>query len=236
MAVSTLKPSHVDHEHVVALSEYLEDVGARIERDETFATRYNIDLMVTRFEGIFAHVNLGIHLNTTLDDVDNMQIFMQASRRGLVLKSIYIEMDDETIQAGGLQIAQGACLAYLFDRRHQQSRAVGLRVYEDCTFQFFELDEAVQRLQRASFEHDIQVGENMLGRIIAYFTDKGFGFIQTEEDHKYFFHIANIVDDELRMKLPSYVPGEVIPVEFQYGGNDGKKYPKAINVASKEEE
>ena len=40
-----------------------------------------------------------------------------------------------------------------------------------------------------------------------------------------------VVDDELRSRLPGYVLGEIIGVEFQYGGNDGKKYPKAINVS-----
>ena len=45
-----------------------------------------------------------------------------------------------------------------------------------------------------------------------------------------------MVDDELRTRLPSYVPGEIIPVECQYGGHDGKKYPKAINVSMREGE
>ena len=80
------------------------------------------------------------------------------------------------------------------------------------------------------------LGAPIQGRIIAYFTDKGFGFIQTDEERKFFFHIANVVDDDLRGELPSYVPGETIDVAFQYGGHDGKKYPKAINVALSSEE
>src|SRR5690606_13374643 len=112
-----------------------------------------------------------------------------------------------------------------------QHRSVGVRIHEDCLFQFFEVEEALNRLERKFVDDDLVIGDSLDGKIIAYFTDKGFGFIQTEDERKFFFHIANVVDDDLRARLPAYVLGEVIPVEFQFGGNDGKKYPKAINVA-----
>lgn len=232
MTVSSFdSPNHTNN-HARALAKYLEGAGARIEYDEAFEHKYGLQFTVTRLQHVFAHVNLGVHLTTSPEDFQNMSLFAQTSKRGLVLKSIYIELDEETIQAGGLLIAFGACLSFLFDKRHQHTKLIGLRINEDCSFNFFDIDEATQRLQRMDINQDIQIGQNLLGRIIAYFTDKGFGFIQTDDDRKYFFHIANIVDDDLRTKLPAYVPGEIIPVEFQYGGNDGKKYPKAINVSS----
>ena len=220
------------HEELVTeLTQYLERAGARIERDDQFAQEYGLDFSVTRFRDVHAHVNLGVHVTTSLDDLDEIENFARVSKRGIVLKAIYIEVDHETIDAGGLLVAFGACLSYLFDRRYNQVRSIGIRIFEDCSFHFFDLDETVERLNRISLDEDLQIGEDMEGRIIAYFTDKGFGFIQTDDDRKFFFHIANIVDDDLRARLPSYVPGEIIPVDFQYGGNDGKKYPKAINVS-----
>ena len=136
----------------------------------------------------------------------------------------------------GFLVAFGACLSYLFDRRHGQTRSVGIKIFEDCSYQFFEIEDTMQRLERMHVDEDLAIGDALHGRIIAYFTDKGFGFIQTSDDRKYFFHIANVVDDELRGRLPGYVLGEIIGVEFQYGGNDGKKYPKAINVSLSDEE
>lgn len=212
------------------LAEFFEDTGARVEHDATYARAYGLDFTVTRFEDVHAHVNLGVHVTTSADDLDALERFAQATRRAIVHKAAYIELDDDTIDSGGLLVAVGACLAYLFERRAQQTRAIGVRVAKDCSFVFFELDEAIDRLKRISMDEDLSIGEDLEGRIIAYFTDKGFGFIQTADERKFFFHIANIVDDELRARLPGYVPGEVIPVDFQYGGNDGKKYPKAINV------
>lgn len=219
-----------------ALRDYFERAGGLIDSSDRFRDEYLLDFTVSGLEDVHAHVNLGIHVTTESDDLDQQQAFLQASKRGVVLKSLYIEVDDVTIDSGGLLVAFGACLSFLFDRRYSQVKAMGIRIYEDCSFHFFDLEENIDRLERMSIDEELSIGEDIEGRIIAYFTDKGFGFIQTDEERKFFFHIANVVDDELRTRLPSYVPGEIIPVEFQYGGHDGKKYPKAINVSMREGE
>lgn len=213
------------------LRGHFERTGARVDVNDDFARLYNLDFVITGLENVHAHVNLGVHVTTTSDDLPRMQKFLQASQRGVVLKSVYIEIADVVLNSGGFLVAFGACLSHLFDRRSAGTKATGMRIFEDCTYQFFELDDTMQRLERISDDDDLAIGDELHGRIIAYFTDKGFGFIQTDDDRKYFFHIANVVDDHLRSRLPAYVLGEVIPVEFQYGGNDGKKYPKAINVS-----
>jgi cold shock CspA family protein len=216
------------------LRNFFERAGAKLEFDETLQQRHLLDFTITRFKDIHAHVNLGVHVTDSVDDLDEQQQFLQSSKRGIVLKAIYIEISDTSVSTGGLLVAFGACLSFLFDRRYAQVRALGMRVGEDCSFHFYDLEENIERLQRMSFDEELEIGEDLGGRIIAYFTDKGFGFIQTDEERKFFFHIANVVDDELRARLPAYVPGEIIPVDFQYGGNDGKKYPKAINVSMPE--
>ncbi len=217
------------------LHDYFERAGADVELDPNFQQRYLLDFTVTRFQDIHAHVNLGVHVTDSVDDMERQRKFLQAARRGIVLKSIYIELVDTSLNSGGLLVAFGACLSFLFDRRYSQVKSTGIRIKEDCSFNFFDIEENIERLERMSFDEDLEIGEGLHGRVIAYFTDKGFGFIQTDEERKFFFHIANVVDDELRARLPAYVPGEVIPVEFQYGGNDGKKYPKAINVSLPED-
>ena len=217
---------------VETLMAYFGDAGARVESVERFRAQYGLDFSVTRFERLDAHVNLGVHLTDTFDHVESMERFAHVVRRGIALKALYIELHPETAQGGGLLVALGAALTFLFERRHTGTRVMGLRIEEDCTFQFFELEEALERIARADFDGDLQIGEALKGRIIAYFSEKGFGFVQSDDERKMFFHVANIADDVLRARLPAYLPGEVIPVEFQYGGHDGKKYPKAINLTS----
>jgi len=236
----------LSHQHIPSTKEgdslseqfqyYFEGAGASINIDEEFREDYLIDFIVTRLKDVHAHVNLGVHVTSQEDDLDQQKRFMQAAQRGVVLKSVYIELSDATSGSGGLLVAFGACLAFLFDQRYSQVNSIGIRVLENCSFNFFDLEENIERLERMSMDEDLAVGEDMTGRIIAYFTEKGFGFIQTDEERKFFFHIANVVDDDLRGKLPSYVPGETIDVAFQYGGHDGKKYPKAINVSLHPEE
>ncbi len=225
-------------EHAVGelLKNLFESIGASTSVEETFASAYNLDFTLTRLREVHAHVNLGVHVTTTREEPDELAKFAQAARRGVVLKSIYIEISDVALETGGLLVSIGACISFLFDRRFAQHRSVGVRIHEDCSFQFFEVEETIQRLERKFVDDDLAVGEDLRGRIIAYFTDKGFGFVQTDDERKFFFHIANVVDDHLRTRLPAYVLGEIIPVDFQYGGNDGKKYPKAINVSLDESE
>lgn len=217
------------------LRTHFENAGAIITENDKFRDQYNLDFAINAIEDIHAHVNLGVHITTDLDDFDAINKFGAASKKGLVLKSIYIEVHPEVADENGAYlVAFGACLTALFDRRHTAAKALGVRINEDCSYQFFNLEDSIQRLERQT-EDDLAIGDELDGRIIAYFTDKGFGFIQTDDNRKFFFHIANVVDDDLRSRLPGYVLGEIIPVVFQYGGNDGKKYPKAINVSLSED-
>jgi len=210
---------------------YFERAGATVEVDESLRDEYLLDFLVTDLQDVHAHVNLGVHVTTDSDNLDAQRTFLRAAERGIVLKSIFVELSDVTSDAGGLLVGYGAAISFLFDQRYAKVDSIGVRVAENCSFNFFDLEENIERLERMSMDADLNVGEDLSGRIIAYFTEKGFGFIQTEEERKFFFHIANVVDDDLRSKLPSYTPGESIPVEFQYGGHDGKKYPKAVNVS-----
>lgn len=218
------------------LQAQFEAVGATINVDESFIEAYDLDFTITRLATVHAHVNLGVHVTTSRDNLEEMNRFAQAAKRGIVLKAVYVEVHEVAIATGGSLVALGASLAFLFDKRFTGNRAMGVRIFEDCSFQFFDLEETVNHLERRFVDDDLAIGDDLGGRIIAYFTDKGFGFIQTEDDRKFFFHIANVVDDDLRARLPAYVLGEIIPVDFQYGGNDGKKYPKAINVSMNDDD
>ncbi len=204
--------------------------GFKIDLDPEYGRRYKLDFVINRVQYIHAHINLGVKVTSRRDDAAAQEAFLLAARRNVVHKAIYIEVEEETLDTGGMSVAFGACMAFLFDRRQSATRHTGVRIFEDSTFQFFDLEENLRRLQRQQSDLGHRVGQEMTGSIIAYFTDKGFGFIEVEKDQKYFFHIANVLDDDLRLQLPSYHPGEDIPVLFKFGGSDGKKYPKALDI------
>jgi cold shock CspA family protein len=219
-----------------SLSEVVRDLlqteyGGKIDFDPVYSELYCLDFVVNRFESLHALVNLGVRTTFETDDYGQQERFLEAAKKGVVHKSIYVEFNKKNLRTGAVLVAYAAFLAFLFDHRYRDFRAVGLRIFEDCTFHFFSLEENIRRLRRDQHEDLNEYDEELIGEIIAYFTDKGFGFIEDSEAQKFFFHIAHVVDDDLRIQLPSYTQGDRIGVGYYYGGSDGKKYPKAINVS-----
>lgn len=221
---------HSESEEARRFGDILQKAGFQIDIDPEMARRYKLDFILTRIQHIHAHIHLGIKITTSQDDLALQEAFLKATRRNIVHKALYIEIDEEVVDSGAMTVALSAALSFLFDRRYNQTRCGGVRVFEDSTFQVFDVEENTRRLQRNQHDPGHRIGQEMVGHIIAYFTDKGFGFIESDKDQKYFFHIANVLDDDLRIQLPSYHPGEDIPVLFKFGGSDGKKYPKALDV------
>jgi cold shock CspA family protein len=212
-------------------SQLADTFGGKVDFDPAYADLYSLDFVVNRFEGLHALVNLGVKVTFKTDDYAAQERFLEAARKGVVHKSVYVEFGRRNVDSGAIRVAYAAFLAFLFDQRYRDFKAVGLRVFEDCTFHLFSLEENIRRLRRERHEDNNEYDQELLGRIIAYFTDKGFGFIEDAEGQKFFFHIANVADDDLRIQLPSYTQGDTIAVQYFYGGSDGKKYPKAVNVS-----
>ena len=129
-------------------SDALERSGFRLDRDPDYLEQYKLDIVVTRIQKIHAHVNLGVRLHTISDDLDRQHEFLETARRGVVHKSIYIEVDEKTIGTGAFPVAMSACMSFLFDRRYSQFKCIGLKVFEDCTFHYFDIEENVRRLRR----------------------------------------------------------------------------------------
>ena len=214
--------------------EYFIAQGCRVDVDPAYQERYNIDFGVSRIKGVHAAVNLGVHITPETDNFSKQEIMLEAAKRGVVARSVYVEVCATTMDTGVIPVTYTACLAFVFDRRYQHASSIGIRVFEDSTFHYFDIEENVRRLRKGKHDTTHSDTESLKGEIIAYFTDKGFGFIEETDQQKFFFHIANVVDDSLREELPNYVQGDTIPVQFHYGGSEGKKYPKAIDVALRE--
>lgn len=223
-------PQHPLSEEALSFWNYFESAGATLLFNQQFFNDYAFDFSIVRYENLYAHVNLAIHVTTVHDDIDAMERFVNGANRGICLKALYVEIDPSTVNTGSQVVGFGAALNFLFQRPADEHRCYGIRIFQDCSLQYFNLENNISRLNRLANLDDLAIGDTFKGKITHYFTDRGFGFIQIDTDHKFFLHIANIADDRLRTKLAEYSVGEVIPVEFQFGGSDGGKYPKAINI------
>jgi len=157
-------------------------------------------------------------------------MLLEAARRSVVTKSFYIEVCAIHFDTGIIPVTYAAALTFYFDRRFQAAKAMGLRIFEDTSFHYFDIEENVRRLRKESHDAEHHATSRLEGTIVAYFADKGFGFIEEISGQKYFFHIVSVAHEELHQRLLAFNQGDTLPVHFAYGGSEGKKYPKAIEV------
>jgi cold shock CspA family protein len=163
-------------------------------------------------------------------DPSDQERLSEAVRLGVVPRAIYLELPRQLHDAGSLRVAFSASLAYAFDQQYEGVNTVGIHVRADNSFHVYDLDVHLRRRRRDQHNAAHGEGETLKGNVVAYFAGKGYGFIESETSEKFFFHVAGIEDESLRNDLAALVGSATIPVEFRFGGSDGRKYPKAVDV------
>lgn len=66
------------------------------------------------------------------------------------------------------------------------------------------------------------------GHIFSYFSDRGFGYLNSNTGQRYFFHRTAIIDPELHKKINNFDPANKIPVTFE--PTEGPRGPLALRV------
>jgi hypothetical protein len=185
----------------------LESLGCRIYYDQTYDHQYKLDFIVNGF-GSVARLpeHIGLQVTANRDDVSKQREFLQIQKRSLVVpKAVYLEVDPEAdVEQGAATLVYAALLTLVFNSAYRKRRVVGLRLTRGFSFEFFDLEESIRNLQE--FDRDPrmdQVSEEMLvGRIINFHKDKGYGFIACESrPDNVFFHIRNDVDEAVVVKI-----------------------------------
>jgi hypothetical protein len=96
-----------------------------------------------------------------------------------------------------------ALLALVFNRENRHRRIVGLRLSRNFSFEFFDLEENIRHLQglervpRTPRVVSSQE-EPLVGQIINFNEEKGYGFIACESrPNNVFFHVRNDVAEDV---------------------------------------
>lgn len=208
----------------------LESLGCRIYHDQTYDHQYKLDFIVNGF----THVarlpeHIGLQVTANKDDLAKQREFLQVQKRSFVVpKAVYLEVDPEAdVEQGAATLVYAALLTLVFNSAYRKRRVVGLRLSRGFSFEFFDLEENMQRLQ--GFEKEsrgssfMQESEQpLVGRIINFHKEKGYGFIECERrPNNVFFHIRNDVDETVVNKIHSIEEGATgwrqldIPVTFR---------------------
>jgi hypothetical protein len=225
----------------------LESLGCRIYHDQTYDHQYKLDFIVNGFRNVARlPEHIGLQVTANKDDLSKQQEFLQVQRKSLVVpKAVYLEIDPEAdVEQGAATLVYAALLTLVFNSAYRKCRVTGLRLTRGFSFEFFDLEENIRRLQ--GFErgprapHPIQVSDEVLvGSIINFHKEKGYGFIQcVSRPNNVFFHIRNDIDSAVLAKIEAMEETSTgwrqldVPVTFReklIGGSRGHK-PAAFDI------
>jgi len=207
--------------------------------------RYKLDIMVHKFKGVDKVTPIGLQLTTRRHDAIKQDIFLRVQEESSVVpKAAYIEIYPKVdIKQGAATVVSSALMSFIFDRKYQSQKVIGIRIYADLTYEFFSLRENIKMLKRKQREQNCEYSMKgpMSGLIVDFLTIKSYGFIKPTENGggNFFFHISK-ADEEVSSHLRMIAEKQnnkrgmlrvSIPVTFEYGGTrPNEEYPEAINV------
>ncbi len=205
-----------------------------IKRDPTYDHVYKLDFIVDHFKSIAKLIPIGVQITTKVNDVLKLRRFLEErKKKTLVDKSIYIEVHPNVdINAWGSELVYNALVCFAFQRGIVKDEIGGVRINQDISYEFFDIEETIYNMRNPSEE------KNITGQIVKYYPAKGYGKIRSGES-EWFFHIYNVTDDRLKNKfIPNIqVDSECnvtrpIYVDFEDGGQQRKdaRLPVALNV------
>jgi|SRR5277367_4460905 len=208
----------------------LEGFGCRIQRDPRLDHKHKLDFVITNYIDNPNFYSLGVQVTTKLDVIEKQEEFLKANQASRVTtKSLYLELSDRIdLDDGGALAVLAVILEFQFNRTYANVKLAAARIYEDLTFQFYDLPARVkqlrERFEEEQWKAEVTSGhfssrdkfgdaavastggaaaraEQLHGTIDSYVRQGGHGIIQGEGDNRYFFHISHVTDEELRDQL-----------------------------------
>lgn len=232
----------------------LQACGCTIQKDQTLDHQHKLDVVVIRFPDNPAFYSLGIQITTNLDEVEKQDEFARINTNSRVTqKSLYLELSPKVdLEAGGGLAVLATLMEFQFNRAYANERLGAVRIYDDLTYQFYDLPARVRQLRQKALEqtratqvpgapraaagngHD---GTSITGILHTYLPHKRCGFIEAEPEGTFYLYIDSVVDPALRGELESLpdtgAPTHIeIPIHFVNAGKtrDDARYPEAKNA------
>ncbi len=131
----------------------LEGFGCRIQRDPRLDHKHKLDFVITNYIDNPNFYSLGVQITTKLDLLDKQEEFLRANHSSRVTtKALYLELSDKLdLDDGGALAVLSVILEFQFNRSYASVKISAGRIYEDMTYQFYDLPARVKQL-RERFE------------------------------------------------------------------------------------
>ena len=221
-----------------------------IKEDPVYDHRYKLDFIVDRFKDIDKLVHIGVQVTINPNDSAKQAEFLrERKKRTLVDRSVYVKVHPEAdIDHWGAELIYNAITAFAFQKDLREKDVIGVRINQDVTYEFFEVAASAVASPSIGLGSPSsaepagvpKVGQLLRGRIYRYNKSRGYGFIESEEGKRWFFHFSAITDNDLRENILPNAPADLdtnnlektIPVEFEDGGftRGDAPAPSALNI------
>jgi hypothetical protein len=131
----------------------LEGFGCRIQRDPRLDHKHKLDFVITNYIDNPNFYSLGVQITTKLDLLEKQEEFLRANQASRVTtKALYLELSDKLdLDDGGALAVLAVILEFQFNRSYANVKLSAARIYEDLTYQFYDLGARVKQL-RERFE------------------------------------------------------------------------------------
>lgn len=201
-----------------------------IKRDPNIDSVYKLDFIIDRFKEVARSTHIGVQVTTRLDDIGKQREFINAKGRALyVPRSVYLEIEpDVDVSTFGAELSYIAIAAFAFGMERKGADLVGIRIKGDCSYYYFDVGKSPRAFALPRKEHGPEGGqqnegqqERLEGMLFKYVSDRGFGFIKTEQKEDFFFHISDLEETLKQAVISTPVSGSYlqnpIAVSFKPG-------------------
>jgi hypothetical protein len=127
----------------------LEGFGCRIQRDQRLDHKHKLDFVITNYIDNPNFYSLGVQITTKLDLFDKQEEFLRANQTSRVTtKALYLELTDKVdLDDGGALAVLSVILEFQFNRSYANIKIAAARIYDDLTYQFYDLVARVKQLR-----------------------------------------------------------------------------------------
>jgi hypothetical protein len=137
----------------------LEGFGCRIQRDQRLDHKHKLDFVITNYIDNPNFYSLGVQITTKLDMFEKQEEFLRANQNSRVTtKALYLELSDRVdLDDGGALAVLTAILEFQFNRTYANIKIAAARIYDDLTYQFYDLAARVKQLRERIEEQQFKV-------------------------------------------------------------------------------
>jgi hypothetical protein len=133
----------------------LEGFGCRIQRDQRLDHKHKLDFVITNYIDNPNFYSLGVQITTKLDLFEKQEEFLRANQSSRVTtKALYLELSEKIdLDDGGALGVLAVILEFQFNRSYANIKIAAARIYDDLTYQFYDLAARVKQLRERVEEH-----------------------------------------------------------------------------------